>query len=1004
MGRLFEKRNNETLPQHANDVEAPRSDRCKKEEEDELGDDIGLVLLTEQEDQPYHKDEDTYQPTYLARELHVDKVGWDHFTKGRANRPLFWRVACLHAWRNLWSKQGITFDEVEDSVHHRDQQELDNKEGAPERRHRCRCPTIHPLSRVAMSWYFFMTLVDATYTAFIVPLGVAFHFKAIHFSWYNAIDIAAGVCYWFDIFMGFSTGFVVIYNLRRKVIRDRALIAEYYIRYSTFIVDLLAALPVIAEIVVLPIPMEPGGMPLHIILIMRLARMWHVIKFLERLVFISLIGSVNRLLMRHLSIGHIFFINVTFGACVLLNFLTCCWYYIATLEGLQNSWLTSVNKMDISSASAARQWVASLYFVVMTITTVGYGDVGPINAFEEIMASLLMLLGVIIFGFVISSSQQLIKFLSVEARRAGKLRKKLARVETWLRQRRISQTITRRIRAYYAEVWLPYTEVNDEDFWTELPAALRTDMALELARPLFAHSDIFKALDDSAERQVAARLQPSMVPAGHNVTQEGDDADALYLLQEGELLIMRHTEEVRLVTAPAIVGESVLLNLLPDGPHVRPVTLRAISPCMLWVLTIRDLEHIFNILPELRHKLIEMFERRMKMNLRHAPEDERAHWESLLRRASELAHQMEPGGASGGGPESLERTSEESEAEKEALFQGDVEAIPDDNISQSGQLMTVGRALRDVPEYLKPWASFEQQQRPRLKDVCFANHPGRTSSMSFAEARSAAAGTAAPGSPSAAAASMSVPRSAAMSASMSAPLAWNAPVATLAPIGVGLGERRRSSLRSNGENQGARASQAEGLERHNTDWAEPSPRRMQNAALAGPAIGRTNRQNGLAYRIQSPFGAPQRRSNHRQQDGVELSGRGRSRRTANGSSSSGSSNGSAHGGSSRGHHSGRGSQPRLTRSSGGASRSRRGADSLGTPMTQQTSGGRTRDPSARGGNEQVVDSERENPAGDAETVGEAHTEELRGGGQNQQRTLEDALSSIPQPLRRTMHS
>lgn len=58
---------------------------------------------------------------------------------------------------------------------------------------------------------------------------------------------------------------------------------------------------------------------------------------------------------------------------------------------------------------------------------------------------------------------------------------------------------------------------------------------------------------------------------------------------------MRHTEEVRLVTAPAIVGESVLLNLLPDGPHVRPVTLRAISPCMLWALTIRDLEHIFNV-------------------------------------------------------------------------------------------------------------------------------------------------------------------------------------------------------------------------------------------------------------------------------------------------------------------------------------------------------------------------------------------------------------------------
>ena len=35
-------------------------------------------------------------------------------------------------------------------------------------------------------------LVDATYTAFLVPIGIAFHFKAQTFSWYNAVDIAAG--------------------------------------------------------------------------------------------------------------------------------------------------------------------------------------------------------------------------------------------------------------------------------------------------------------------------------------------------------------------------------------------------------------------------------------------------------------------------------------------------------------------------------------------------------------------------------------------------------------------------------------------------------------------------------------------------------------------------------------------------------------------------------------------------------------------------------------------
>jgi hypothetical protein len=43
-----------------------------------------------------------------------------------------------------------------------------------------------------MAYSMLITLVDSTYTAFVVPLGVAFQFNAQSFSWYNAVDIAGG--------------------------------------------------------------------------------------------------------------------------------------------------------------------------------------------------------------------------------------------------------------------------------------------------------------------------------------------------------------------------------------------------------------------------------------------------------------------------------------------------------------------------------------------------------------------------------------------------------------------------------------------------------------------------------------------------------------------------------------------------------------------------------------------------------------------------------------------
>ena len=48
--------------------------------------------------------------------------------------------------------------------------------------------------------------------------------------------------------MGFITGFVVVNNLKRRVLRRPDLIARYYVYHSTFVVDLLTVLPIIAEV------------------------------------------------------------------------------------------------------------------------------------------------------------------------------------------------------------------------------------------------------------------------------------------------------------------------------------------------------------------------------------------------------------------------------------------------------------------------------------------------------------------------------------------------------------------------------------------------------------------------------------------------------------------------------------------------------------------------------------------------------------------------------------
>lgn len=63
------------------------------------------------------------------------------------------------------------------------------------------------------------------------------------------------------------------------------------------------------------------------------------------------------------------------------------------------------NELDIAEKTPARQWVAGFYFAVMLITTTGLGDMKPCTPAEEILGSAQMLLGVFLFGLIISTSQ-----------------------------------------------------------------------------------------------------------------------------------------------------------------------------------------------------------------------------------------------------------------------------------------------------------------------------------------------------------------------------------------------------------------------------------------------------------------------------------------------------------------------------------------------------------------------------------------------------------------------
>lgn len=97
------------------------------------------------------------------------------------------------------------------------------------------------------SWGYSHSLSSDDSSSFFHPASTwSKHLKAINRC---SVHVGfAGTIFLVDLFMGCSTGFVAVYNLKRLVVMKPSLIAEFYITHGTFWFDLISALPVIAEV------------------------------------------------------------------------------------------------------------------------------------------------------------------------------------------------------------------------------------------------------------------------------------------------------------------------------------------------------------------------------------------------------------------------------------------------------------------------------------------------------------------------------------------------------------------------------------------------------------------------------------------------------------------------------------------------------------------------------------------------------------------------------------
>lgn len=460
---------------------------------------------------------------------------------------------------------------------------------------------IDPTSRLASLWAYVNTITDMTYTSFIVPLSMAFNDYSKVNAW-TILDLIGSGVFVLDIFMEFHIGFMVRWDTENVTILDGLEVAKFYVLQGSFLVDFFASVPIIIQIMfIADSSYGSNSSAVRLLQLLRLLRLLRVINLIVRMGQVSQGGSMSYYFASKFSTLSLFILRIAFTVSVLVNLMACLWWWIAVTQGLDNSWVAPVAEakpeLDLYSTSNIARWLVSAYYVLCTISTIGYGDITPVTIGEIGMACIFILTGVAYFGYVISSISELLAMSKSSTLDGGQLLDKLRGMEAWMRNNGFRKKVRQELRRYYYTSWTPHEADTGQEYFDELPLWLRTKVlksimgnseALEHFTGIKLHP--LSRIAKRVIRAIAASAVPVHLRAGDRIFTAGDESKYVFLLEEGETgSIIEGDGTPYRVVSPGVLGASALFAEKITECALLPVSAFALTPCTLWRIDAKDL-------------------------------------------------------------------------------------------------------------------------------------------------------------------------------------------------------------------------------------------------------------------------------------------------------------------------------------------------------------------------------------------------------------------------------
>jgi hypothetical protein len=366
-----------------------------------------------------------------------------------------------------------------------------------------------------------------------------------------------------DLFFWCDTvfNFFLTYRLPRDqgevLVRNQAMIAKHYLR-GWFIVDFISVFPFTE--------LARGIWNIKDTDVMGLRR----IKLLDLLVLLRMFrfGRIAERWKADINVRHETFtvLKLSVKMCVYVHWMACLWGMLAVHQGpLASTWATIWIKdqlyvgnmkgdhtcmdrfsletpVDAGIRNGALwedcfwhndMYAAAMYWAIMTLTSIGYGDIHATNSIEYYSCCIMMIAMAGVWAFLISN---LCALASTSDPMTIYYHQKLDAVNSFLGMYKVDGQLVRRVRRYFQHTLAPMRENKDKEILNDLSPELAKECAVLLAdHPMFGFKR-FKQVDFMRQCAPFVQLQVLQILSAEMFAPEEpmhNNHCTLYILKSG---------------------------------------------------------------------------------------------------------------------------------------------------------------------------------------------------------------------------------------------------------------------------------------------------------------------------------------------------------------------------------------------------------------------------------------------------------------------------------------